>query len=466
MVTSAATALSQSFARGGQPLGTLTHPQVPTVARPALYDLRGGPDQPKTTMKTTDYAALIGLDWGQKQHAIALRPTGAALEELVLEHSAEKLHAWLDQLHTRFAGRSVALAIESSRGAVIHALWQRDWITVYPIHPRTSARYREAFAPSGAKDDGPDARVLLALLEGHRDQLKPLQHADPATRKLDLYCRARRSVVDLRTQLINQLQSLLQGYFPQALTLGGEDLAAPLALDLLARWPTLAALQKARPATLRTFYFAHNVRRPELVEERITAIAGARALTTDAELIAVNVVQVQGLVAQLRTLQRHIAELDRCVASAFAAHPDAGLFRDLPGAGKALAPRLAAAFGTDRTRFPNAESFGQYIGVLPVLERSGGRAWVHWRWSAPKFLRQSFVEWAKQTVRYCPWAGAYAELLERRGKRPQAIHRALAAKWIRILWRCWQENVPYDDARYCAALKANQSPVYAQLLAA
>jgi glycosyltransferase involved in cell wall biosynthesis len=55
--------------------------------------------------------------------------------------------------------------------------------------------------------------------------------------------------------------------------------------------------------------------------------------------------------------------------------------------------------------------------VLPVLERSGGRQWVHWRWTAPKFLRQSFVEWAKETVRYCPWAGAYYELLKRRGKK-------------------------------------------------
>ncbi len=89
---------------------------------------------------TITYAALIGLDWGHERHAIALRPTDGAIEQRTLEHSAENLHAWLDELHQRFAGRPVALAIESSRGAVLHALSARDWIAVYPIQPKTSAR--------------------------------------------------------------------------------------------------------------------------------------------------------------------------------------------------------------------------------------------------------------------------------------------------------------------------------------
>lgn len=412
------------------------------------------------------YAALIGIDWGHQRHAIALRAGAGAIEQRTLEHSAENLHAWLDELHTRFEGRPIALAIESSRGAVINVVTQRDWITVYPIHPKTSARYREAFTPSGAKDDQPDADLLLALIERHRDRLMPLRRDDDSTRRLDGLCRARRTVVDLRTGLLNRLQSLLRGYFPQALELCGEDLGAPLALDLLAHWPTLEALQKARPQTLRSFYYKHNVRRPETVDERVQRVAQSRALTTDAVVIDVSVLQVQGLIAQLRALQKHIATLDAEISTVFAAHPDAALFRELPGAGKVLAPRLAAAFGTDRTRYLDAESVGRYAGVLPVLERSGGRKWVHWRWSAPKFLRQTFVEWAKETVRYCEWAGAFYDYQKKRGKRPQAIYRSLAAKWIRILWRCWQDRTPYDDAHYCAALKDSNSPLHALLEAA
>ena len=421
----------------------------------------------KTPSATIAYVALIGLDWGRTRHAIALRAAGGdKIEQRTLEHSPENLHQWLDELHTRFAGRPIAVAIESSRGAVINALAQRTWITIYPIHPKTSARYREAFTPSGAKDDQPDADLLLALIERHRDRLAALHRNDDSTRRLDGLCRVRRAAVDRRTGLLNTLQSVLLGYFPQALELCGEDLGASLALDLLARWPTLAALQKSKPQTLRSFYHRHNVRRPESVEVRLQRTAHARALTDDAVVIEVSVVQVQGLVAELRALQKHIATLDVQISGVFATHPDAAIFRQLPGAGKVLAPRLAAAFGTDRTRFADPERFGQYIGVLPVLERSGGRKWVHWRWSAPKFLRQTFVEWAKETVRYCEWAGVYYEYHKRRGKRPQTIYRSLAAKWLRILWRCWQDRKPYDDARYCAALKASKSPLHTLLEAA
>ncbi len=227
----------------------------------------------------------------------------------------------------------------------------------------------------------------------------------------------------------------------------------------------MPALQKAKPETLRSFFYRHNVRRPDSLEARLQRIAQARALTDDAVVLELSTVQAQGLIAELRALQKHIAVLDEHIAAVFAAHPDAALFCELPGAGKVLAPRLTAAFGTDRSRWADAESFGRYIGVLPVLERSGGRQWVHWRWSAPKFLRQTFVEWAKQTVRYCEWAGANYDHCRRRGKRPQSIYRSLAAKWIRILWRNWTDRVPYDDARYCAALKASRSPLHALLQA-
>jgi transposase len=221
-----------------------------------------------------------------------------------------------------------------------------------------------------------------------------------------------------------------------------------------------------RPQTLRSFYYTHKVRRPESVYARLQRVARARALTEDFVVIEVSVAQLHGLIAQLRPLQIHIATLGETIAQVFATHPEAAIFRELPGAGKVLAPRLAAAFGTDRTRCADADSVGRYVGVLPVLERSGGRKWVHWRWSAPKFLRQSFVEWAKQTTRYCKRAGAYYELQKGRGKRPQAIYRSLAAKWSRILWRCWRDRTPYDDARYCAVLKDHASPLHALLTAA
>ncbi|MGH9593382.1 MAG: IS110 family transposase, partial [Bryobacteraceae bacterium] len=219
---------------------------------------------------------MIGLDWGDATHALALHdPAASQTEASTLTHSAENLHQWLDQLAARFAGRPVALAIEGTRGAIFPVLLERPWLHVFAVHPATSARYRTAFTPSGAKDDQPDAQVLLELLQRHRDKLTPLSLADAATRQLAGLCEARRDLVDRRTQLLNQLTSLLKKYYPQAFALVGENLASPLALDFLLKWPDLIALQSARPATVKSFYYTHNVRRPETVQTRLGFILQA-----------------------------------------------------------------------------------------------------------------------------------------------------------------------------------------------
>ena len=48
--------------------------------------------------------------------------------------------------------------------------------------------------------------------------------------------------------------------------------------------------------------------------------------------------------------------------------------------------------------------------------------------------------------------------MKAKGKAHQAIWRALAFKWIRILWKCWQDRTPYDEARYLKQLTHRQSP--------
>jgi transposase len=389
---------------------------------------------------SSEYAALIGLDWGDQSHAIAIAPTGQATQCLTLEHSSESLHRWLDQLEREHGGRPMSIAIEASKVAVVKALLERPWITIYPIHPATSTRHRTMFRPSGAADDMPDALVLLSLLQHHLDRLRPLQLDSEATRTLARLAQARRKAVDRRTLLANQLKSTLKDYFPQSLDLVGEELSSPMALDFLEKWPRLTDVKTAKELTLKNFYHRHNVRRPQRIQTRLDQIRSARLLTRDAAVIEVNVRVVRLLVAELRVLADHISEFEDAIALAFAEHPEKNFFAELPGAGPALAPRLLAAFGTERDIFPDATSMQRYFGVAPVTEKSGNRTWVHWRWNAPSFLRQTLVEWAGLTVMFCPWAKAYYERQRAKRTGHQAILRALAFKWLRILWRCWQKK--------------------------
>jgi transposase len=401
--------------------------------------------------------AWIGLDWGHHAHAFALQARAGSLEEDTLPHAAESLHAWLRELEQRFGGRPVALALEASRGAVIHALVQYPWLTIYPINPVTSARYRSAFTPSGASDDQPDARVLLELARDHAAKLRPLETQDPQTLKLAGLVEVRRDLVDRRTQVLNQLTSLLRTYYPQALELVGE-LDTALAVDFLSRWPDLLTLKATPPGVIQRFYYAHHLRRPEVLAARLQFIHQAVALTTEEARVSVAVLQLRCLLDQLRAFRKHLAILDTEITIGFAGHPEAALFRDLPGAGPALAPRLCVAFGTIRPLYPDPASLQKHAGLAPVREKSGQSLWTHWRWLAPVFLRQSFVEWAGQTVRYSPWAKVYYERMQAKGHGHHAILRALAFKWVRVLWKCWQTRTPYDEVRYLQQLVHRRSP--------
>jgi transposase len=408
--------------------------------------------------------AFVGIDWADQQHAACLSPADTLLpEQFTIQHTPEAIAEFVAMLRARFGGRPVAIALEQARGALLYALMRYEFLLLYPINPATAKRYRDAFAPSGAKDDPVDAHLIWELLVKHRDQLRPWTADDVATRQLALLCEHRRDLVSQRTRFVQQLRAALKTYFPQALPWTGEDLTTVMAADFLVKWPTLEALQKAKPQTIRAFYYAHHCRRPDLVNQRLTQIKSATALTTDPAIIIAHALRVQSLARQLRPLLASIAEYDRQIKTLFAPHPDAAIFASFPGAGDCLGPRLVAAFGTKRDRFPEADGMERLSGVAPVTRRSGKFQSVHRRHACAKFLLQTFHEFAGCSRKCCEWARLYYEAQRAKGKGHHAALRALAFKWVRILWRCWRDRRPYDDATYTDALRRAGSPLAKRL---
>jgi transposase len=222
-------------------------------------------------------------------------------------------------------------------------------------------------------------------------------------------------------------------------------------------------LQKARPATLRSFFTQHNCRSQELIERRLVEIHQAVPAILDEALIQSAVVMVKVLIALISALREGIASFDREIEKAVATHPDFAIFDSFPGAGPALAPRLLAAFGAQMDRYQTAADLQTFSGVAPVTQRSGKSEWVHVRWACPRFIRQTFHEWAAHSIGFCDWAAAYYRLQRDRGKDHHAAVRSLALKWIRIAFRCWKDGLPYDDARYVQGLRRRGSPLIALL---
>src|SRR5919201_775344 len=398
------------------------------------------------------FAAFIGIDWAAAKHDVCLQAAGSAKRECFqLEHTPEAIDAWVTTLRTRFHGHPVALCLELTKGPLVSALRKYDFLVLFPINPLTLARYREAFTPSRAKDDPTDAALQLELLLTHRDKLHPLTPQSATMRALTQLVEHHRRVVGDKVRLTNRLTSTLKNYFPHVLH-WFQDKDTAIFCDFLSRWPTLKAAQLARRSTLETFFRAPHVRYAEVITQRIQAIKSATPLTTDDCVIAPNALLVQALIAQLRVTLQAIADFDTTIAQHAQRHPDFPLFQALPGAGPVFAPRLLVAFGEQRERYASAAELQKYAGIAPVTDRSGKTSWVHWRLQCPKFLRQTFVEWAAESIRHAFWAQGYYQQQRDKGKAHQAAIRALAFKWIRILSRCWQDRTPYDESVYLQAL--------------
>jgi transposase len=401
----------------------------------------------------SEYGAFVGIDWADEEHAVSLRAAnGTVIERLTVQQTPEALAQWLNTLRTRFPNQKIAIAVEQSRGPLLAGLTQYEHIVIFPINPKSLARFREALYPSRPKDDLGDADLLLEFLLKHGDHLRPWRPDTVQTRQLALLNEQRRSFVDSRTELTNRLLAHLKMIFPQAIDLVGGDLTSLMAADFLKKWPSLQVVQKVSPSHLRKFYYGHNSRSKDLMADRLELVKNAVALTTDAALLAAHSLAIQTLASQLAALHPFIEQYNAQIAELFAAHPDAPIFDSLPGAGPILAPRLLTSLGTERARFPSAVEVSCYTGIAPVTEQSGKSKWVHIRWSCPKFLRQSWHEFANCSIRFCPWARDCYEGYRKRNIAHQEAIRKLAFKWQRIVWRMWQDRQPYDEARYESAL--------------
>jgi transposase len=410
-----------------------------------------------------NYVAFIAIDWADRQHVFSLQVAGQSTKETgTLEQKPEVIGPWVAKLRERFGGQPVAIAVEQSRGALIHALLSYDFIVIYPLHPSTVAKFREAFKSSGAKNDPLDTDQILQILTKHRELLKPLNPDTEETRLLARLVEDRRKAVDLRTSHIQALSAALKEYFPQALELLNGNLASRLACDFLIKWPTFEAFQQAKPSTLKRFYYGHNIRSPELIEQVLSLATTAQALTTDKAIVQSGSRLSQMYARLIQSLNPVIEDYEGHIQKVFQDHPEANLFNKLPGAGPALAPRLLSFFGTDRSRYEAAGNAQSFCGIAPVTKSSGKTRVVYFRHACPKFDRQTFHEFARLSVAKCQWARNYVDYYAGKGKKFHAIIRALAFKWIRILFRCWKNRTPYDETKYMDNLKKRGS-IFASL---
>jgi hypothetical protein len=410
------------------------------------------------------YDLLVSLDRSDRTAALALLDlrTGALLNESMLDLAPEALDAWWRALQAAHPGARIAVAFEQPAPNLLAFFAPRQPAAIYALNPSATWAYRQSLVVSLARNDQSDARHQALFVRNHLAELKPWAAPANGVVQLERLTLSRRKQVDARTALTNQLQAALKRYFPQALELMHEDIWRPMNLEFLRKWPTAQKLKKAPLARLRAFYHQHGSRSEPRWLQRSGLIS---QLVPLAEAGPADELEVSSLIDQIEVLTASIARHDQVIAEMFeAAGAAAERVAALPGAGPILAPRIYVAVARHAPNCQDVESFAAALGVAPVTDQSGKMRKVYRRLRCDNHTRQTFIEWAKESWKHSAWAEAFVRQRKEKGQGFFAIIRVLAYKWIRILWKCWQDGVAYHEQTYIERLRQKGSPLVAQLI--
>jgi transposase len=383
-----------------------------------------------------------GIDWASEAHEVCISDEGRVTGRFSPAHDEEGMV----ELVTRIIRAGVArVAIERPDGILVERLLAAG-IEVLAIHPNQVKAARPRFAVAHGKSDRFDAYVLAELARTDAHRFRALRPDGDETKALKALTRAREDLVGVRVELANQLRAQLESFWPGALIFSEVD--SPISLAFLRRCPSPVDAKGLGPRRMEGFLARHRYSGRRGAEELLGRMRSAPAgLAGELEVEARRTV-VLGLVTALEPVVAEIAELTSQIRGALAAHPDAAIFGPLfRDARTAICPAtLIAELGDRRERYPTAAAMAADAGMSPVALESGKLRVATFRRACDKRLRDAVAILADSTRHWHPWAKeVYAKARARGQDHPHAI-RTLGRAWIRVLWRCWRDRVPYDPA--------------------
>jgi Transposase/Transposase IS116/IS110/IS902 family len=399
----------------------------------------------------------VGIDSSDDHHDLCLLgPADAPEVRLRLKNTLADFQRLFDELERRFPGVACHFAIENPRNLLGRFLLLSGK-PVFALNPLAVAHTRKGLAHSGAKSDELDAHVLASLLRTRGERrLKPLALNSPEGTLVAGLVAQRQELVGEKTRFQNQLTAALKGFYPRFLELFA-DLEAPIARAALKAFPSPTALAQATPAQWEALFGGARYPRPTQIAS-LWERAQAPQVPVEAVQEQLEQRQVLRLVRLLDVVIDELRQVEKALAEAFAAHPDADFFRSLPGAAEVLAPSLLALLGDDRKRWQDWRQIATYIGTAPITESSGKFRVVKMRFHCNRQARTVLHLYAQASRRKCAWAEEFYQKQRQAGRTHSGALRSLANKWLRILFRMWQDRKPYDEAAYLAALQRRQGP--------
>ena len=393
---------------------------------------------------------FTGIDWAAETHAVCVMDAGGAVTaEFMIDHSADGIASLVRRLARCGEAARMPVAIERPDGRLVDLLLEAGH-PVVPVSPNAIKTWRDGEVLSGAKSDAGDAAVIAEYLRLRQHRLKTAAPYSDETLALRAAVRARGDLVEMRVAATSQLSAMLDAHWPGAKTVFA-DVESPISLEFLTRYPTPAAAARLGEKRMAAFLVKHGYSGRRTAAELLARLRAAPAGTGREALTEALRDAVLAAVGVLTALNASVRSLDRSVAAHLGEHPDGKIFTSLPRSGQVNAAQVLAEWGDARQAYEHPDAVAALAGCTPVTKESGKHRAVHFRWACNKRFRVAITTFADNSRHASPWAAKIYTDARSAGKdHPHAV-RILARAWIRVIWRCWLDGVPYDPAKHGAA---------------
>jgi transposase len=399
-------------------------------------------------MDERETSRCAGLDWAKDYHAICvLDEAGRKVFEGRFAHEEDGLAGLCKELVEMDVWR---VAIERPEGIVVERLLEAG-LVVIPLHPNQLKASRPRFRASGAraKSDSFDALCLAELARTDHHRFRRLTPDSDRTKALRVLTRSREDLVRSRVALANQLRSELEAFWGGAAVLF-KEIDSAISLAFLARYPSPEDARGLGEKRLEGFLLRNRYSGRKSASELLRRLRQAPTGRAGEAEGRARREAVMGLVATLKALVEQIRRLEERIAKAVRAHPDGEVFLSLFRDPKSTltAACLLAEMGDKRERYPTSEALAADAGMSPVAVESGRRKVASFRRACDKRLRKAMATLADVTRHHNPWAkDVYLRARARGCDHAHAI-RVLGRVWVRVIFRMWQEGLPYDPAKH------------------
>ncbi|MDT5235668.1 MAG: hypothetical protein QOF47_1655 [Mycobacterium sp.] len=389
---------------------------------------------------------FVGDDWAEDHHDVYLmNDTGDRLASRRLPEGLAgigRLHELIAE-HAEDPGQ-VVIGIETDRGLWVDALTAAGY-QVIAVNPLAAARYRDRHHVSGAKSDPSDAKLLADLVRTDRHNHRLVAGDSGQVEAVKVLARAHQSLIWARTRHANALRSALREYYPAALE-AFEDLADRDALAILGRAPTPADAGRLSLAKIRSaLKAAGRQRNLDTRALQIQAMLRTEQLAAPVAVTAAFGAGTRATVAIIAELNHQINDLEAELATHFETHPDADIYRSLPGLGVILGARVLGEFGDDPNRYTTTKCRKNYAGTSPLTIASGRKRAVLARHIRNRRLYDAIDQWAFCALTTSPGARDFYDQHRAAGDLHHQALRALGNRLVGILHGCLRHHSTYDE---------------------